>query len=139
LADSLNPLDCDPTDLTCSDPKLFEAAPGTTYFNGSAATISLQAILGHWLRITGDNLYVIDDSRTSPGAVYWNFQNILNDTGFLVTSSSVSEFSRTWNHTGSALTTLATCGTTSDFSNCVAIPPSVTGRDAIATITWTMS
>jgi hypothetical protein len=127
-----DPLVCDPADPTCIDPKLFEKDPYT-----SAPDISLSAILGHWLRITGNNIYVIDDSRTTAGSVYWQFQDIVNDTGSTLSNLSVEEYA-TWNPGHPTQTTYATCGTSADFANCVVLPTSVYGIQT-KTIEWTFS
>lgn len=123
---------------TSVDPQLIEQAANT-----GATTIKLSLILNHWLDITGNNLYTDLGLATPPStgfhSQYWQFQNILNDTGTTITTLTLDMYGRV-NSGHPTQTTHFYCGGTvaTDFTTCSVTPTSVTG-DQMILATWTLS
>ena len=125
-------------DVTVFDPQLIEQAANT-----GATTIRLSLILNHWLDVTGNNLYTDLGLATPPStgfhSQYWQFQNILNDTGVTITTLTLDMYGRV-NSGHPTQTTHFSCGGTvlTDFTSCSVTPTSVTG-DKMILATWTLS
>ena len=134
LAPPLVTADDVPTDL---DPQLYEQVANT-----GAPTILLSQILNQWLDVTGNNTFNNLGTTTPPStgfhAQYWQFQNILNDTGMTITSLTLDMYG-TANSGHPTQTTHFYCGTTiaTDFTNCSVTPTSVYGTQTLIA-TWTL-
>jgi hypothetical protein len=152
--------------LDVVDPMLFELAA-----NPSATDLPLSTWLGHWKKIGDDSnppsalnvdlgtgvlpdCTVPNPDLPTPcyGAPYWNLQDIVNDTGRVINTLYVSEYTTVNVHQGTTSATQFSCGGGANpppspihFANCTIsiltapFADPVVGGDKVVLALWTFS